>query len=307
MAKDVVAIICSDIHLSHTPPIARSAEPDWYEAQGNVLSQLREIQEEHKVPILCAGDVFDKYNPPPELINWAIDHLPHMWSVAGQHDLPYHNYTQVHRSVYETMVKANIISMAWAWDTYYFSAESNHPEFSVAAFSWGQDIVYTKSNDDDLQVCIAHKYVWTKGCGYPGAPVGDLAGNMADQLKGFDTAIFGDNHRAFTTKAGDCVVRNCGCLIPRKQDERDLLIEVGLLLEDGSIETVTLDTSKDKWIEPDDMPKEFDVSGMEEFINELKDSETEDMDYKEAVERFIHDHKVRKPTANILFKALEGV
>ena len=304
MAKDVVAITCSDIHLSHTPPVARSVEESWYAAQGRMLNQLKEIQKRHNVPILCAGDVFDRYNPPPELINFAIQYLPKMHCVAGQHDLPYHDIKEVHRSAFQTIVlNENIVDMS-GW-CFAHSHDDHSGGIALWGNSWAMDIKPPDEVYDGLKVCVAHKYVWTKGCGYPGAPVGDLVGNMADQLKGFDTAIFGDNHRAFTTKAGDCVVRNCGCLIPRKQDERDLPIEVGLLLDDGSIKTVALDTSKDKWIEPDDMPKEFDVGGMEDFINELKDSETEDMDYKAAVERFIHDNGVRKPTADILFRALE--
>lgn len=309
MAKDVLAILCSDLHLSHTPPVARSVELSWYTAQGRVLEQLRQVAKDHgDVPILCAGDVFHKYNPPPELINFAIQHLPVMYCVAGQHDLPYHDVLEIHKSAFQTMVYVNKIIDISSWRGR--SVVKDNVEIRgvlVWGMSWGGCVKFVEKSFRSLNILLAHKYIWTKGCGYPGAPVNDLVGNMVDQLEGYDTAVFGDNHRAFTTMAGKCVVRNCGCLIPRSQDERDLTIEVGLLMEDGTVGTQALDTSEDKWIEPDDMPKEFSVEGMDDFIRELKDSETEEMDYKEAIERFIRDHKVRKPIADVLYNILEKV
>ncbi len=301
MAKNVLAVLCADIHLSHTAPVARSAEGSWYAAQGRMLDQLRGIAVDHgDIPILCAGDIFHKYNPPPELINWAIKNLPVMYGVAGQHDLPYHDYNERHRSAYMTMVATgNVIDLEYPL---YFSPSSRG---LLKGASWGQGIKWEK-NDGRQSVLLAHKYIWVKGCGYPGAAVDDLAKNMVNQLKGFDVAVFGDNHIPFTTVAGNCVVRNCGCLIPRSQDERDIISEVGLLLEDGTVNSVQLDVSKDKWIEPDDMPREFDVEGMEDFIKELKDSEAEGMDFRLAVERFIRDHDVKKVVADILFGVLEG-
>src|SRR4051812_12555947 len=68
----VNSLWCSDIHLSHKPPIARSAEPCWYSAMQRQLDELRSVALELDVPIFVAGDIFDRWNPPPELINFAI-------------------------------------------------------------------------------------------------------------------------------------------------------------------------------------------------------------------------------------------
>ena len=98
MKKKPVALVCSDIHLCHTRPTSRSAEPDWYEAMARRLHQVDEIASYQQVPVLCAGDVFDRWNSPPELINFAIKNMPPMWAVPGQHDLPHHRLDEVHRS-----------------------------------------------------------------------------------------------------------------------------------------------------------------------------------------------------------------
>ena len=39
----VLAILCSDIHLSHNAPVARSAEPDWYIAMKRPLDEIADL------------------------------------------------------------------------------------------------------------------------------------------------------------------------------------------------------------------------------------------------------------------------
>ena len=83
-----MCIACGDIHLSHNPPVARSAEKDWYAAQLRSLSELNSLKSKLQVPVVCTGDVFDDgWRPsrcPAELINFAIDNLPFMFP---SHDL----------------------------------------------------------------------------------------------------------------------------------------------------------------------------------------------------------------------------
>lgn len=98
----VIAVLCSDIHLCHTCPPARSNEPNWYDAMARTLDELAGIASHYYVPILCAGDVFDRWNSPPELINFAIKHLPPMHCIPGQHDLPNHSLEDIRRSAYST-------------------------------------------------------------------------------------------------------------------------------------------------------------------------------------------------------------
>ena len=50
------------------------------------LEQIRDLQKEFDCPVICAGDIFDKWNSPPELINFAYDNLPEIYAIPGQHD-----------------------------------------------------------------------------------------------------------------------------------------------------------------------------------------------------------------------------
>src|SRR5574340_1610341 len=74
-----VAILCSDIHLSHRPPLARACEDDWYGVQAGYLQQVFTLAGDvgkprgmRGVPIVIAGDIFDKPQPPVELVNFAL-------------------------------------------------------------------------------------------------------------------------------------------------------------------------------------------------------------------------------------------
>ncbi len=100
----VIAILTSDWHLSHKPPIARVEEPDWYAAMERTVTQVVELQNKYDCPLVIAGDLFDKWNPPPQLINFALDELGSLTmravAVPGQHDLPFHSYDHVESSAY---------------------------------------------------------------------------------------------------------------------------------------------------------------------------------------------------------------
>ena len=87
-----IAVAISDVHLSHTPPPARSEEPDWYEAMRRPLKQVEYIARRNEVPIICAGDLFHRWWSPPPLVNFAIKTCPKMFAIPGQHDLQYHQY-----------------------------------------------------------------------------------------------------------------------------------------------------------------------------------------------------------------------
>ena len=55
--SNIAALAIADIHLSHHQPTAR-AEEDWYEAMESSLMQVRQLSEEWRCPVICAGDVF---------------------------------------------------------------------------------------------------------------------------------------------------------------------------------------------------------------------------------------------------------
>ncbi len=292
----IVALFVADLHLSWNPPVARSAEESWLDAQARPLRQLRDLQEKYDCPVVCAGDIFDKYNPTPALINWATRHLPVLVAIPGQHELPLHNLEDLEKSAYRTLIDTKII----CWHV--------NDVFSLHSFPFGVQITPLEKELRGLRVAVAHSYIWTEGNQYTGAPNGDNLSSYIKQLKGYGVAVFGDNHKGFTAKAGDCTVYNCGCLIRRKQNEREYKPAVGLLFDNGKVKRHFLDVSEDKWLEDDEeLPLgEVNERELSEFIDGLGGLDVERVGFGDMVRRYVNDGEVSDGVGKVMLEALEG-
>ncbi len=294
--QNIIAIFCADIHLQHTVPPARSNEESWYAAMLRPLDELSQLVMDTQAPIFCAGDVFEKWNSNPEIINFAIDGLPlTLHGIPGQHDLPYHNLDDIKRSAYWTLVESNVLLPL---------DEEEFDDIVVTGVPWGVDIPRAPVTEK-ISVLIAHKYVWTKRIGgYPGAPIENRVDKMEDQLKGYNVAVFGDNHIAFQAKSGDCQVVNCGCLIPRKSDEKKLKPSVWLLMDDGSIERHCLNMSEDKWLAEESKGEETSLVGMDKFVQELTAEGDDSLDFREAVYRYMDENKIKGKVRQLVLESM---
>ena len=311
--KKPIAIFCADIHLSHTPPVARSAEPDWYAAMARPLRELNALATKHGCPVLCAGDIYDRWNSSPELINFAIDELPQMYAVPGQHDLPLHRLDDIKKSAYWTLVKSGKVIDMWFDKKSYTTPDWVIPDvLHVLGFPWGKELHGIEGREDypdstDIQMALIHRYIWTKGASYPGAPVDQKLSSYSSVLQGYDYAVFGDNHIGFMAKSGDSIVVNCGCMIPRKSDERNCGPSVWLLGGDKSVRRHKLDTSQDRWLEPVEAEAlEGRNSELDEFVAGLEELETDSLDFRDGVLRYIEDNKVSSGVRSAIMNAMEG-
>lgn len=299
-----IAVLCSDLHFSHRPPVARSAEPDWYAAMERQWNQVRVVAEKHRIPVVVAGDIFDVWKSPPELTNFVIRLFRglEVCAVPGQHDLPNHVYEDMHRSSYGTLVEAGAIVNVDKPD---FRAGDNLRIYPAA---WGFDIWKCKDHQrSEVCLLVAHRYVWLndRTC-YPGAPQESNLAVLKKQLIGYDAAVFGDNHKGFLAQSGKCSVLNCGGFMPRKSDERDYKPRIGMLMSDGDIDLVFLDTSEDKWIDPEQeaelIDRHFDLS---ELIGEFEELGDEQLDFAEALTRAAERSGASDEVRMLIASALE--
>ena len=295
-SKNIAAVLCSDIHLSHRPPVARSAEPDWYEAMRRPLRELASLASKHKAPVICAGDVGDRWNCPSELVNFALAELPQMYAVPGQHDLPMHSLDDLKRTSFWTLVKAGkIIPLSKDQP---IEVEGAWP-VRLWGFPFGTKPIPLKDPHDLLlEVAVVHRYVWTKRTGYPGAPEKNRLKRFLGMVGGYDAVVVGDNHRGFL--AGK--VLNCGAMMRRKMDEKDYTPSVGLLTADGKIVRHELDCSKDKFIKPSRKETEPD---MREFLRELDSLWDATIDFSEAVKRSLGEENMPEEVKRLILQSLE--
>lgn len=259
--------------------------------------------EEEMVPILCAGDIFDRWNATPELINFALKHLPDgMICVPGQHDLPNHRLDLMHRSGYGVLAQTGKIvditdGVDWGVDI-----------MSVTGFGWEQPIKpFTGETKKQIKVALIHKYMWSMpGTGYPGAPEEARLSAFKKQLRGYDIAVVGDNHTYFTDLAGECRVFNCGGFIRRKSDELDRRPCVGLLYDNGLVKAHLLDTSADKFHQDAKKREEAPVN-MKEFLDSLEGLGEQGLDFREAVRQHLQSGDLKKPVRQLIEEIMSKV
>ncbi len=316
--SSVIAIAVSDIHLSLAPPLARMAEPDWLAAQKRVLDQVGELSQEWRCSVLCAGDVFDRWNAPPELINVVIECLGRwagpMVAVPGQHDLPLHRMEDIERSAYWTLVKAGVVQDV--------RGEGKTMTLSrgmglITGFGWGQSIQPCSKKQvgvgmllpsgDCIQVCLSHQYVWTRNARFLGAPTEANVGNVTGTSRGYDVVVFGDNHKPWIDSR--CKAVNPGCLIRRKQDEREQTPHVVYILDDGSAKLVPLDAEQDQWTDP--YPTVTlslqNQDRLERFLEEVAGLDFEVIDFRDVLQRYLDRTEMLEWERKVVIQLMEAI
>ena len=304
MNDPVLAICCSDIHLSLKPPLARAEEPNWFEAMARPLREIITLMQTHKAILLVAGDIFDKWNAPAELINFAMRELPHLfYAIPGQHDLPSHRHDLAHRSAYGTLVESCHI-------TELTPKPIRVNGLILSGFPFGSEISCTiPFPSKHPHVALMHEYLWVPGHCYTGAPKESKLGKHAKKFAKFDAVIVGDNHIGFsrTLKSGTHLM-NCGTLLKRKSNEARYKPQVGLLHQSGKITPHLLDTSKDIITElvTEECDTPDDEDDIADFIETLAKVEASDLNFKETLERTMDKQKTAPPVREHVRKAYEG-
>jgi len=302
--QEVLSIHVSDLHLSHIPPIARSAEMNWYRTQADYLHQLRAMQDLYSAPIIVAGDIFNSYKEPAELVNYLIDVMPIVHAIPGQHDLPFHRLEDIHKSVYWTLVKAGKIKNLSA------------VPMRVSDRLWAMGFPYgvkVHPLEGYGQPCVAviHSYVWIKGKCYPGAPKERRLARWEECLRGYFAAAFGDNHQGFISHIGKTSVINCGTFMRRRIDEIDYKPQVGLLLSSGKFVWTPLQVKYDKFIDNVILTNllrhhENDPKQIQDLVKELKEAGDSAEDFISFVRRWLERKKIPRDVKNTILLAMEA-
>ena len=313
MKPEVLAILTGDWHCWLTPPAARVGEKHWLDAMVRPIYKIGRLQERHCCPVLIAGDIFDRYNPPPELIWKVIKAFPAnngreaVYAVPGQHDLHLHNLEDIWQTAYGLLASIGRLNdLSWV-NRRAFLQSSSAFRFEVHGFGWGQKITPPQPSDN-LKVCLVHKFLFSgSATGFPGAPEDGLI-YANDQFRGYDVIVSGDNHQSFYKRTKNKFGQmqsyyNAGSLHRRNSDQADHRPQVGLLMSDGSVKVHYLDISKDVFT-PTEKAEEIPTSlELEAFIEELRDLKSQTIDFGEAVDRAILKLNPSKGVREILAKA----
>jgi hypothetical protein len=191
-----------------------------------------------------------------------------------------------------------------------FPIEGLGTKFIVVGFPFGSKLSPIKLlpyQKDQIKVAVLHQYVWTASSSFPNAPRSAHVTSLLKLAKHYryTHVVTGDNHLAFQTEHDGVTVFNCGSIINRNSDQRNYKPSVGILHDDGSIQRLYLDTSKDKWLAEDKIKFNSKKADLRELIEGFKKLSTDTIDFLELLEKHLDDPKVKSDVKKALLEIIE--
>ena len=294
-------ILSADWHLTDSTPTCR--QDDYLEAQANKYQQIADLQDScGGIPILVAGDVFDKWKPSPFLLHWALEHLPsNIYAIPGNHDLPAHSISRYDESGFAVLEAAGKIR--WVREAGMGSVGFDRTGI-IYGFHYGKTME-PNGIDFGRSVAMIHEFVYKGRAPFPGA-TGKISG-ITQVGSSYDLVLIGDNHKPFTHREGKTLYVNPGSLTRRTADQINHLPRVYLYYaETNEVEPVYLD------VQPDAVSREhIDISKdradrIDEFVNRLKMNITFSISFEENIKNFLLANDVPKPVEKKIMKAING-
>lgn len=312
-------LFVSDSHFRHDVPLCyqESGVDFWEDVQMPVMRWLFQSKDKYNINrIIHAGDWFNKPKPPYDLLNQCIkmfseyfpdgDSYKTLHCIAGNHDLPCHNYEQNDESAWGTLCSANLFSNDFS--LYYSMFCGDCALFFV-------DYDCLDSMDEALEVArtnglknilVTHQYIWKgnvlpfPGCTYPNA------NDYLDMYPEFDVIVTGDNHQHFIVEKDGRLLINPGCMIRQKSSEMDYVPQ-GVLFNCQTMEYESVRIPyKYEHITRDHLEHDEQVESRKNaFVESLEKDVEVGLSFRDNLEQIINKSNVSKKTRTIIQKVLE--
>lgn len=313
--KQVAGLSLSDLHQTLAPPPLRCVEKDWLLVLRRYWEEIKiEMAFHPNVPIILAGDIFDQWKVTPEIINFLLETMPYcdIYGIPGQHDLPFHSYAEIKKSAYWTLVAAGRIKNLEP------GVQTSAGSLNLYGFPWEHPITRpVKDNGLSLNVAVVHAYIWKEERSDNPFPEDSTHWKKyIPQLKGYDVAVFGDNHMGFKArhqKKNDryLTIVNNGCFLRRRAQEISYTPSFSIIYADGSVERRPFRCAeKDQFLERaeliESLEKQYQID-MTGFLEEIRGVADRGIDYVQIMKQRIRKAKVPSQVRKIILEILEGI
>ena len=302
--RQASAILTGDIHLREDTPTCRT--DDFFAAQEKKIEFLYELQKEHNCEILDAGDLFHKYKSSPFLLKWAIENMPDIVTVPGNHDLPAHNLDDIHKSDLGVLYAAGVATvLAPEYDESPHICGLRRKTYEVWGFPWGKKIKPPTGNFGHRKVALNHVLTYTGRRLWPGMKA-DGATKILKANPDYDLIVTGHNHLPFAIEYEGRWLVNPGSLTRQTADQIDHKPRVYLWYEeDNTVEPVYLPVEKDVISREHIDKKNERDERIESFIARLNDDMEVGLSFESNLEKFFETNKVHPGVRKKVWEAVE--
>jgi len=289
--KKAQLILMSDVHLRMDIPVCREEE-EFLTAQWNKLQFVKDLQEKHDCPVLCAGDLFHHWKPSPYLLSKTMEHLPaHFKTIYGQHDLPQHSLLLQDKSGVFALKTARALEL-------------------LPGAHWGEKP--KRSSMEYLamtrirNILVWHKMTYQGKKPWPGC-VDLRAGSLLRKYPEYDLILTGDNHKAFVEQHEGRVLVTPGSLMRQLADQDEFRPRVYLWYADtNTVEPIYLPI-KSGAVQRDHLERNAERSDrISAFISKLSGDWKAGMSFEKNIEAHMKVNRIRKRTEEIIYKSLES-
>jgi len=220
-------IVTSDWHLRKSVPVCRTEnEQEWFNFQFDIIEDIfNKANLEADAKILVAGDIFDRSVPSIKIINRLLmlrekhSYLD-IYGIAGNHDLPYHNFNIINESGYDTLTQSK-----------FFSHDKN-----ITEHHFNTDI--PKVN----KIVLCHHLCFKDEKSIPPHIEAVTAKDLLEMYPAAKLIVCGDNHHGFVYRENGRTVIVPGAINIQSVGEFDIIPAVHLveLNSDYSVKSIEL-------------------------------------------------------------------
>lgn len=312
-------IITADWHLTGDRPICRT--DDYWEIQWEKIEFINKLQKKYEIPILLAGDLFDKWKVPPRLESYAIYNLPDdIIAIPGQHDLKNHNLNLINETSFNVLISAgrinrednNWISFKGQCHGTIRKCYDNIPTiplfYYIHTYPYGIPIKPLK-NDSSRQkgarnIAIVHQFTYI-GRTWPGNTASN-ARKLLRSLPGYDLIVCGDNHKTFVVEEDGRLLVNPGSLMRMDADQIDHKPCVFLYYaKDNHVEPVYIPIEKGVINRDHLIKKEEKDKRIQAFVERVKNQKNLGLSFRKNLEKYFRDNETDKQVEELVWESLE--
>ncbi len=304
-SKKASAIIVSDLHLTDSTPACRI--DDNIAAQKQKLLFLQDLSNKNNhCPILCGGDVFDRWKASPWLSSMAFEYLPKPFiCIPGQHDLPGHSLSSYEKSALQ------LVDLTCKDVTVLLEQEKKVVnDMEIIGLPFGTMETFDPSSlpkkSTKKRILMLHELTW-KGK----SPHWDERGLTDKKLihrfgDYFDLIITGDNHSSWFTEDNNCKVVNPGSMMRMSIDQRNHQPTCYLYYkEDNSLKTAHIPILKGAISIEGINTKEEKETRIQAYIERIQGDWEIGMSFENNLKAFFSTNKISKKVREIIWEHLE--
>ncbi len=308
--NNVDAILCADIHMRPSTPQART--DDFTESLFAKWAEINKLSHTYNAPVLVAGDLGHKPDWPGWLLRRFIQQttIEDLYVIPGQHDLPYHNIDNWHKSALGVLEAAEVL--------YFLDGKGRSPSHIEGTpiflfdFPWGlgfdkRRIGPAPDDKDVRKAAMTHQLIMEGKDNKEDFP-GSNAQFGKDVLMNnprFDLILSGDNHKPFVIEYDGRLLVNPGSMMRSNADQinhrprvylwdaRENTVRAHFLrINDNVITRQHIEEKKQK------------IDRMEAFITTIKDEMGTKLSFPNTILQIIDE---LKPSESVIKKLWECV